>query len=315
MTVDHDDIIRAAAAIRNGDLVAFPTETVYGLGANALAADAVTKIFELKGRPHFDPLIVHIAEPAQINQFVKRVPALAERLIEEFWPGPLSVVLPKQNCIPDIVTSGLDNVAIRCPAHPIAQQLIESAGVPIAAPSANKFCAISPTTAQHVVDQFGDRLPIVLNGGPCAVGVESCVVSFINDTPVMLRPGGVPPEEIENVIGRLASAPTDPSSPSSPGQLPKHYAPSTQLELTNAPPLAGKRVGLISLGQPSAPDGFVSVEVLSEKGCLREAAANLFAAMRRLDSKQLDYIIARPVPEQGLGHAIMDRLRRASHSG
>jgi L-threonylcarbamoyladenylate synthase len=310
--VTEQDIVRAAQVIREGGLVAFPTETVYGLGANALDAVAVAKIFELKGRPRFDPLIVHVASAGELQALVERVPAAARDLIAQFWPGPLSVVLPKRACVPDIVTAGLPSVAVRCPAHPVARRLIELAQVPIAAPSANIFCSVSPTTAQHVVEQFGDRLSHILDGGPCEVGVESTVVSFLEDQPVLLRPGGVTVEQIEAVIGSLRILTRTASQPASPGQLPRHYAPTTPLELSNDPPRRGLRVGLLTLGPPASRTGFAAIEVLSERECLREAAANLFAALRRLDALELDYILARPVPETGLGLAILDRMRRAS---
>ena len=311
MANEHE-IETAAEKIRQGELVAFPTETVYGLGANALDASAVAKIFELKGRPRFDPLIVHIAEAEQLETLVEQIPDAARRLTAEFWPGPLSVVLPKRSCVPGIVTAGLPDVAVRCPVHPIAHALIGTAGVPIAAPSANRFCAVSPTTAEHVAEQFGDRLSVILDGGRCEVGVESSVVSFEDDEAVLLRPGGVPPEEIRRVAGSLGVAVSNNERPSSPGQLARHYAPTTPLEVTDEPPRPGQRVGLLTLGTPANAGEFLAVEVLSETECLREAAANLFAAIRRLDALNLDYIAARPVPESGLGHAIMDRLRRAS---
>jgi L-threonylcarbamoyladenylate synthase len=310
--VTDEEIASAAEVIRRGGLVAFPTETVYGLGANALDADAVAQIFELKGRPRFDPLIVHITRAEDLESLVEVVPEAARKLVAKFWPGPLSVVLPKRECVPDIVTAGLANVAVRCPAHPIARRLIELAGVPIAAPSANVFCAVSPTTAQHVRDQFAEQLTHILDGGPCQVGVESTVVSFVDDVPTLLRPGGVTAEEIEQVIGTLRISEGDASQPASPGQLPKHYAPTTPLELSSDPPRPGLRVGLITLSKPESVEGFAAIEVLSQRGSLREAAANLFAAMRRLDAMGLDYIVARPVPEEGLGHAIMDRLSRAA---
>lgn len=308
----EQELVRCAAIIRKGGLVVFPTETVYGLGANALNADAVLKIFELKGRPKFDPLIVHIAEPAQLPSLVVHIPQQARDLIARYWPGPLSVVLPRKECVPDIVTAGLPSVAVRCPAHPIARRLIELAGVAIAAPSANLFSAVSPTTAQHVTDHFGDRLPNILDGGPCQVGIESTVVSFLDEQAVMLRPGGVTAEEIEDVIGPMKSIAADISRPASPGQLPRHYAPSTPIELTNDPPRIGSRVGLLAFGRPLSQKSFAAIEILSERECLREAAANLFAALRRLDALQLDYIVARPFPEEGIGYAIMDRLRRAT---
>ena len=315
--VTKHDIQVAADTLRRGGLVAFPTDTVYGLGANALDPDAIAGIFELKGRPRFDPLIVHIADAAQIKDFVKSVPPLAETLVAQFWPGALSLVLEKQNRIPDIVTAGLPHVAIRCPAHDVARNLIRAAGVPVAAPSANRFGMVSPTTAAHVIEQFGDRSPIVLDDGPCRIGVESTVVSFIEGAdglPMLLRPGGVTLEEIEEVIGPIAVNESLPSRPNSPGQLSSHYAPATPLILsaTRIPDAATEKVGLLALQRPASPDAFAAIEVLSEQGCLREAAVHLFAAMRRLDGLGLDYMIARPVAETGLGRAIMDRLRRAA---
>lgn len=316
MTTSADDIVRAADQIRNGGLVGFPTETVYGLGANALDGVAVAAVFALKARPKFDPLIVHIADAQVLTDLVKEIPQTAMRLIERFWPGPLSLVLNKQPQIPDIVTAGLSSVAIRCPDHPVARELIRAAGVPIAAPSANRFGMVSPTTADHVAEQFGDQLSMVLDGGPCRVGVESTVISFV-PTPdgraTLLRPGGVSLEDIEAVIGPVAVQTNQPSRPSSPGQLTSHYAPVTPLVISNHDPPAGDRqIGLLCLLEPTNSSAFAAIEVLSAQGCLREAAVNLFAAIRRLDALGLDCIFARPVPELGLGLAIMDRLRRAS---
>ena len=307
----------AAETIRRGGLVAFPTETVYGLGANSLDAEAVAGIFELKGRPRFDPLIAHIADAVQLADLVRFVPALAKELIERFWPGPLSLVLEKQPCVPDIVTAGLTSVAIRCPAHDVARALIRTAGVPVAAPSANRFGMVSPTTAAHVHEQFGDRSPMVLDGGPCRIGVESTVISFVENRdsrPTLLRPGGVTVEEIEAAIGPIEVHENQTSRPTSPGQLSSHYAPATPLVLSvdRIPKDDETQVGLLTLQASEASDGFAAIEVLSEEGCLREAAVNLFAAMRRLDRLGLDCIVARPVPEVGLGRAVMDRLRRAA---
>ena len=307
----------AAKEICRGELVAFPTETVYGLGANALDSQAVARVFELKGRPTFDPLIVHVADPQQLESLVTEVPDPICRLVEKFWPGPLSVVLQKKSIIPDLVTSGLDSVAIRCPGHPVARELIKRSGVPIAAPSANRFGCVSPTTAEHVWEQFGDQLPTILDSGPCEVGIESTVVGFDGVSMILYRPGGVPLEALEEEVGFFKRAGTDDKSPSSPGQLTQHYAPRTPLIISCDIPVefAGKRVGVIALC-PEAEDKpmkeCLAVEFLSKSGCLREAASNLFAAMRRLDSAGLDGIIVRPVPEADLGLAIMDRLRRAS---
>ena len=318
LMLTDQNIIDAALLIRAGGLVAFPTETVYGLGANALDAVAVAGVFAVKGRPRFDPLIVHLAEPEQLTDVARSVPPQAMKLIDTFWPGPLSLVLDKRPSIPDIVTAGLSSVAIRCPAHDLARRLIQAAGVPIAAPSANRFGAVSPTTAAHVVEQFGDEVPLVLDGGPCRIGLESTVVSFVDSPdgcPTLLRPGGITREEIERVVGTLKIRMHEESQPASPGQLLRHYAPETRLVLSAdaIPTGAGAaKVGLLSFQRPTSADGFAATEVLSEQGCLREAAANLFAALRRLDALGLDFIVARPVPEVELGHAIMDRLRRAA---
>lgn len=311
------DIVAAAEAIRQGRLVAFPTETVYGLGANALDAVAVARIFELKRRPRFDPLIVHIAGAAELDDLVEQIPAQAAQIVAAFWPGPLSVVLRKRPRVPDIVTAGLSSVAVRCPAHAVARALIQSAAVPIAAPSANRFGMVSPTTAAHVVEQFSAEPPIVLDGGRCPVGVESTVISFVDrpdGRPTLLRHGGVPQEAIEAVVGEVETVRVPSTQPTSPGQLTKHYSTATPLTLAtddrtvcNEP-----RVGLLSFRSPTSAAGYEAVEVLSAKGCLREAAANLFSAMRRLDSLGLDRIVAHPIPETGLGRAIMDRLRRAA---
>lgn len=314
--VTDSQIDFAARLIRQGELVAFPTETVYGLGANAFDANAVVRIFEMKGRPRFDPLIVHIAGPEALPSLARQIPDCVGELMSRFWPGPLSLVLPKQPKVPDIVTAGLPSVAIRCPAHEVARSLIERAGVPIAAPSANRFGCVSPTTAAHVAEQFGDQLKVILDAGPCQVGVESTVLSLVDERPVLLRPGGVPLEDLEAILGKVEIAGTDDISPSSPGQLSRHYSPGTRLILTDHPVdfEPGQRVGLLALDASQPESGFAVVEYLSQNGCLREAAANLFAAMRRLDAAGLDFLVARPIPEVGLGRAIMDRLRRAAVS-
>ncbi len=307
----------AAEDLRNGRLVVIPTETVYGLGANALDATAVAKIFELKQRPHFDPLIVHISDQADLKTLVRHVPEKIQQLMDQFWPGPLSVVLEKLPIVPDLVTSGLDSVAIRCPGHQTARSLIRLAGCPIAAPSANRFGAISPTTADHVREQFGHQSPKILDAGACEIGVESTVVGYHQDEVVMLRPGGITRESMETLIGEVRIAGTDNESPSSPGQLTKHYAPRTPLKLVEhgRPIASDTKVGLLTLSPESEAEdlrGFQAVEYLSRDGCYRQAAANLFAAMRRLDALGLDQIVARPVGNQGLGLAINDRLSRAA---
>lgn len=312
---DAQGIKQAAALVRAGRLVAFPTETVYGLGTHALFAEAVARIFAAKGRPYFDPIIVHVADPKEAKQLWAEVPALAMKLMERFWPGPLTLVLPKREIVPDIVTAGLPTVGVRMPSHPVALALIREAGVPIAAPSANRFGRLSPTHHEAVLEQLGGEIDAVIAGGPTTVGIESTVISLAEDPPRLLRPGGTPIEALRELLPNLQIEP--PSGPSaSPGTLPRHYRPSTPLFLleSGAPAggeaLARRRCGFLAFQR--AWEGFALVEVLSEKGDLVEAAARFFALLRKLDGADLLAIVAEPVPEVGLGVAIMDRLRRAS---
>jgi L-threonylcarbamoyladenylate synthase len=306
------DVEEAARRLRAGELVAIPTETVYGLAANALDAQACVRIFEAKHRPSFDPLIVHVRSREQLAEFAAEIPAQAELLVRAFWPGPLTVVLPKRACVPDIVTSGLDTVALRSPAHPLAAQLLAQLEFPLAAPSANVFGQVSPTTAQHVLEQLGSELEYVLDGGPCTVGVESTIVGWEAGRCVLYRPGGTPLEALEALIGPVASAASR-NAPPAPGMLSAHYAPRTALAFEAPDPrLArerGRKLAVLSFQTPRA--AFAS-EVLSPSGDLREAARNLFAALRRLDRSGAELIVAEPVPEEGLGRAINDRLRRAA---
>ncbi|MFP4105366.1 MAG: L-threonylcarbamoyladenylate synthase [Phycisphaerae bacterium] len=309
------DVRMAAGILRSGGVVALPTETVYGLGANALNATAVARIFEIKERPRFDPLIVHVGSVDQARQVVGQWPDAADELARHFWPGPLTMVLGKSDDIPDIVTSGLPTVAVRMPDHPLALSVIDEAGLPIAAPSANKFGCISPTTSQHVRRQLGEDVDMVLDGGPCHVGIESTIVALTEESPVLLRAGGTPPAAIEEVVGPIRQCGADESRPTAPGQCPRHYAPRTPLILkedaTDLP--VSPQAGLIVLQASADADRFKAVEVLSPSGNLQEAAAGLFAAMHRLDAMDLDYIVATKVPDTGLGLAINDRLRRAAH--
>ena len=311
------DVERAASLLREGRLVAFPTETVYGLGADALNPHAVARIFAAKGRPLFDPLIVHLADASWISRVAAGISLQARELVRHFWPGPLTLVLPKTEAVPDLVTSGLPTVAVRVPDHPVARELLSKADTPAAAPSANLFGRLSPTTAAHVADQLADRIDYILDGGPCRVGVESTVLSIATDTPVLLRPGGLPLEEIEAAIGPVARPdvsrhPSAAAQPS-PGMLPRHYAPRTPVRIGRAVDFtpAGRRVGLLTW-RPEGLAGFAAIEALSPTGDLTEAAANFFAAMRRLDAQSLDLILAEPFPEHGLGRALNDRLRRAA---
>jgi len=315
---DAEAIRQAAEIIRQGGIVAFPTETVYGLGADAYNPLAVARIFEVKRRPYFDPLIVHIADPGHLRKLVKEIPSGAKRLTEKLWPGPLTVVLLKEENIPDIVTAGLPTVAVRMPDHPMALSLIKVSECPIAAPSANLFGYLSPTTAEHVQEQLDDQVDLILNGGPCSVGVESTIVSFLKNRPRLLRPGGVTLEEIESIVGKIEINLIK-DNPSAPGMFPRHYAPRTPIVLdwdeTRLDSYKDKRIGFLAFQEPAHFLGFEHIEVLSKKGDFREAAANLFSAIRRLDVLDLDLILAEAVPEAGLGRAIMDRLRRATSKG
>lgn len=316
-TVDAFDpgaIEEAARLIRKGGVVAFPTETVYGLGADAGNPMAVARIFEIKARPRIDPLIIHVAEPESARQYGE-FPAHARKLMAKFWPGPLTLIVNKTAAVPPIVTAGMETVAIRIPAHPAALALIRKAGCGIAAPSANPFGYVSPTEASHVAEQLGSTIDLILDGGACTIGVESTILSLVGEAPCVLRMGGVAVEELEAILGRLDIAVHADQQPQAPGQLKRHYATQTRLEISEA--IAEKlnpseKVGLLALTPPENPQRYSSVEVLSVSGNLREAAANLFRALRRLDSLSLDRIIARPVKEEGLGRAIMDRLRRCA---
>lgn len=322
--VISQNINAGAELIRNGELVAFATETVYGLGANALDPEAVAQIFEVKQRPHFDPLIVHISSVNQLDKLTFGLSKQAEKLAEQFWPGPLTLVLPKKNIVPDLVTSGLDSVAIRIPAHPIARQLLEAVELPIAAPSANKFGCLSPTHAEHVAEQLGSEIKLILDGGACSVGVESTVVQCLGELPVLLRPGGISLEELESCIGRVRLAEiedhAEANSPLSPGMLPKHYAPRTRLFIVNnrdEVPAKGLN-GLLSLYplEETCLKGcqFSAQEILSPTGDLKVAAGRLFTALRNLDAAGIDNIIALRMPEKGLGRTINNRLERAAVS-
>lgn len=317
--VSHDGADRqavgdAAALIRSGGLVAFPTETVYGLGADATDDRAVAGIFEAKARPRFNPLIVHVAGKAGADALAEW-PDLADRLADHFWPGPLTLILRRrpESGLSKLVSAGGDTVALRAPAHPLAQALLCAAGVPIAAPSANRAGRISPTSAEHVRRSLGGRVGIVLDGGPCPVGIESTVLDLTGDRPALLRPGGLARFEIEDVIGEPLLSGTGQAAEGgamrSPGQLESHYAPSHRLRL-NARHVAADEA-LLAFG--AAPlEGAKVTANLSASGDLTEAAANLFAMLHRLDHEDIAGIAAMPIPSIGLGEAICDRLRRAA---
>jgi len=308
-----DNIRRAAEALRRGSLVAMPTETVYGLAGDALNPKALARIFEVKRRPFFDPLIVHISERSWVEKLCHQIPDGARTLMERFWPGPLTLVLAKRDIVPDLATSGLDTVAVRMPSHPVAQALLQEAGTPLAAPSANPFGRLSPTCAEHVAADFSDGIDCILDGGPCAVGVESTVIGWEDGKPLLLRAGGIALEAIEVVIGKVLEKTSATPVPQSPGNLPWHYAPRTPLELWNpGDSLLRANSGLLWFGTETAPRGFVHTENLSPKENLQEAAANLFSALHRLDHAGLSCIYAQILPDVGLGRAINDRLRKAA---
>lgn len=305
-TADSEAIGEAAQLLREGRLVAFPTETVYGLGADATYGRAVAAIFAAKARPQINPLIVHVRNAEQAAEYVAFSP-MAEELAARFWPGPLTLVLPRiEGCgLSLLVSAGLDTVAVRCPSHPVAADLIAEAGLPIAAPSANPSGRLSPTHAGHVAEELGRRVDLILDGGPTPLGIESTVIGFAAGRPVLFRPGALAREEVERITGPL-SAPTL-GIVSSPGQLASHYAPHAHMRL-RARELRDDEV-LLGFG-PSAPRE--AALNLSPSGDLAEAAANLFAMLRALDAKGAGTIAVMPIPQDGLGEAINDRLARAA---
>jgi L-threonylcarbamoyladenylate synthase len=303
---DAAAIEAAAAILRAGGLVAFPTETVYGLGADAGNDNAVASIFEAKGRPRFNPLIVHVPNAETAETLVEFL-SLSRGLARAFWPGALTLVLPRKPRakVSLLVSAGLDTVAVRVPSHPLARRLLGAARLPIAAPSANASGQISPTTAAHVLESLGNKVDLILDGGAAMQGIESTVIGFENGRPVMLRPGAIPREDIERVAGPLASAADE--TISSPGQLPSHYAPRAKLRL-DAQDVQAHEI-MLAFG-PNAPSA--AKLNLSPSGDLKEAAANLFAMLRKLDATGARTIAVMPIPDNGLGEAINDRLRRAA---
>lgn len=304
------ELSAARAALRAGLLVGLPTETVYGLAANAMDATAVARIFEAKRRPHFDPLIVHIGRLSDLHLVAREIPAAALTLMEAFWPGPLTLVLPKQPAIPDLVTSGLDTVAVRMPQHPLALNLLQSLDFPLAAPSANPFGYVSPTTRQHVLDQLADEVALVLEGGPCSVGVESTIVGFPEGRTTVLRLGGLSVEALENCLGYSMHTQLSSSQPHAPGQLDSHYAPARPIRLVEhgADGLASGTLFVRFF------DEYQPAWSLSEDGSTASAAARLFGLLRQLDeTPDGPEVWIEKAPEVGLGRAINDRLTRAAH--
>lgn len=309
-------IAEAAEWLNRGEVVAIPTETVYGLAANALNETAVVKIFEAKNRPFFDPLIVHVASINDALKYVEEIPEPLLLLLNKFSPGALTVLLKKKKVIPDIVTSGLDTVGIRIPSHPKAQALLSQLSFPLCAPSANPFGYVSPTTAQHVYDQLNGKIPCILDGGNSSVGVESTIVGLHEGFVTVFRLGGISIEEIEAEIGVVKILLNQSSNPKAPGMLDSHYAPRKPLFVGDISDLfsrySGSKKGLISFSEFYPHLSFSERKILSPTSDLGEAAANLFAALRYFDNANVDVILVETFPEVGLGRAINDRLRRAA---
>lgn len=321
MTHIGTDIQLAKTLLEQGNVVGIPTETVYGLAGNALDEDAVLKIFEVKKRPAFDPLIIHVPSLDQLSRYVLDIPAPARQLAELFWPGPLTLLLPKRTLIPDLVTSGLSTVAVRMPNHPLTLELLQSLDFPLAAPSANPFGYISPTTAQHVADQLGADVSYILDGGPCGIGIESTIIGFEEEQPVIYRLGGMATEQIEAVVGKVKIRSHSTANPKAPGMLSSHYAPRKPLILLPSHYASdGSRlsleglsdVGALVFKEPLAGIPIENQRILSPSGNMNEAAKNLFAYLRYLDQSAIDMIYAESLPDEGLGRAINDRLRRAA---
>jgi L-threonylcarbamoyladenylate synthase len=328
--VSAHECAKAIRLLREGEAVALPTETVYGLAADALNPEAVTKIFEAKERPRFDPLIVHLPNREALDEIAIVESPVAHKLMEKFWPGPLTIIFLKREIVPDIVTAGLGTVAVRMSAHPIFQEVVSKLNRPLAAPSANRFGRISPTTAQHVHDELSGRVPMIVDGGATEHGIESTIVQVENGMINVLRRGPIT-EEMLRPFGEVSERPLS-ATINAPGQLPRHYAPRTKLlvvdDLKNFTLPPGERIGALCLrpvagvvdsGRPRPATAaaresahFTTMRHLSKRGYLPEAAANFFRMLRELDAEKLDLIVAERVPEEGIGAAINDRLQRAS---
>lgn len=310
------DIFAAKQFLESGQLVAIPTETVYGLAANALKAEDVARIFEAKDRPEFDPLIVHTYSLDRIYDFVEYIHPKLLKLAEAYWPGPLTLLLPKQEIIPDLTTSGLGRVGVRIPNHPLTLQLLQQLQFPLAAPSANPFGYISPTTADHVQKQLGSRISYILDGGSCEVGLESTIVGEENNEIIIYRLGGLSVDAIERIVGSVSIQLNQSSNPKAPGQLKSHYAPRKPVFIGNVEELqkahSSQKAGFLIFGeQPESLQGEL-VKNLSPQQNYKEAAANLFAFLRELDDSAVDLILCDVLPGMSLGLAINDRLRRAA---
>lgn len=316
------DIEAAKNWLQKGEVVAIPTETVYGLAANALQEEAVFKIFEVKQRPFFDPLILHLPSVERVQAFVEPIQQSVYDLFERFSPGPLTVLLKKNDAISDLITAGLDTVAVRIPQHDLTLALLRGCNFPLAAPSANPFGYISPTSAQHVFDQLNGKIPLILDGGLCGIGVESTIVGFENQQLIIYRLGGLAIEELQKVIPNIELRVNKSSNPKAPGQLKSHYAPRKKMYFGDIEPLFHQlkkrytKIGILAFQQIAPEITAITppqyLRILSPEGSFQQAAKSLFAAMRSLDASDIEIIIAEPLPDISLGKAINDRLRRAS---
>ena len=317
MTLVSKDISKAIDILQRGELVSIPTETVYGLAGNIFSESAIKKIFEMKKRPMFNPLIVHLASLDQLNEIVRHIPEKAKLLAEAFWPGPLTLILSKQKHIPDLVTAGKDTVGVRIPRHPITLELLRQLKFPLAAPSANPFGNISPTSSTHVKNYFDGVLEMVLEGGECQSGIESTIVGFQKEEPVVYRLGSTSLEAIENIVGKVSIQNKKETAPNAPGMLSRHYAPETHTFLVDdaaefIKQYPDKKIGVISFDKEIIVPQITVQRVLSIKGDLEEATSLLYATMHELDSLDLDMIVAQRFPDYGLGKSINDRLQRAT---
>ncbi len=306
----------ARKLLEAGQVIGMPTETVYGLAGNALNLQAVTRIFEVKNRPSFDPLIVHSSSREKVSQFVREFPPTAKLLAEVFWPGALTLLLPKTNAVPDLVTAGLDTVAVRIPNHPLSRQLLQELDFPLAAPSANPFGYISPTQAIHVQTQLGEKIPYILDGGPSQVGIESTIVGFEGGEVIVYRLGGIAVEDIEKIAGKVRVMAHSSSNPKAPGMLKSHYAPRKPVFTTGFETLtkqySPEQIGILAFQEPFAEIPGTNQFILSPEGSTSLAAQRLFAGLRHLDGLPISVIFAELLPEKELGRAINDRLRRAA---
>jgi L-threonylcarbamoyladenylate synthase len=317
MSIISKDIAKAVQILSNDGIISIPTETVYGLAGSIYSKKAIKKIFALKERPFFNPLIVHIHSTEQLADIVEFVPEKAQLLADAFWPGSLTLVLKKKSIIPDLVTAGKDTVAVRIPNHPVTLELLRQTGFPLAAPSANPFGCISPTQSTHVSNYFQEKLSMVLEGGSCQNGIESTIIGFENDEPILYRLGSISIEEITKVVGKVQIKNKKEKTPDAPGMLSRHYAPQTTTYLVNdaatfIKDFPNQKIGVLLFDKTISAANISVIKMLSSKSDLKEAASQLYASLHHLDTFDLDMIVAQKFPDYGLGQSINDRLERAT---